>query len=257
MLATTTSMSARLYRAISSAAMRSTFWRWNALGCAWTSANTKRSWIAAMRRSRAAVDGSGVCAVAALAPSSSASARSCFPIIGLPRTTLRRRMYRHCIYCKSDLGSNEVIEHFPLGRRLAFDGERGRLWVICRHCRRWNLSPIEERWEAIEDCERQYRKTTTRLATEHIGLARLPEGLDLVRIGRPQRPEFAAWRYGDQLVQRRRRTWVLAGVGVADRWHLGRRGRAWSGQHSPAVPLTGCCACPIGRVKLSWKGKPR
>ena len=46
------------------------------------------------------------------------------------------------------------------------------------------------------------------------GLARHPEGLELVRIGEPMRPEFAAWRYGDQF-GRRRRNAVLIGTGVA------------------------------------------
>ena len=121
-------------------------------------------------------------------------------------------MFTHCIYCKSELGSNDAIEHFPIGRRLAFDSERGRLWVICRHCNRWNLSPLEERWEAIDECERLYSQTRTRLATENIGLARVKEGSDLVRIGKPQRPEFAAWRYGQELVRRRRKDWMAAGV---------------------------------------------
>jgi hypothetical protein len=121
-------------------------------------------------------------------------------------------MFRHCIYCKSELGSNDAIENFPIGRRLAFDSERGRLWAICRHCNRWNLSPLEERWEAINECERLYSQTRTRLATENVGLARLKEGTDLVRIGQPQRPEFAAWRYGQELVRRRRKDWVAAGV---------------------------------------------
>ena len=114
-------------------------------------------------------------------------------------------MYRHCIYCKSDLASNEVIERFPIGRRLAFDAARGRLWVVCRHCYRWNLTPLDERWEAIESCERLYQDTRTRLATDNIGLARVADGTDLVRIGQPQRPEFAAWRYGDHLVKQYRR----------------------------------------------------
>jgi len=39
-------------------------------------------------------------------------------------------------------------------------------------------------------------------------MARHPEGLELVRIGKPLRPEFAAWRYGDQFGRRRRRTIV-------------------------------------------------
>jgi hypothetical protein len=114
-------------------------------------------------------------------------------------------MYRHCLYCKSDLAANEVCESFPVGRRLAFDEARGRLWVVCTHCTRWNLSPLEERWEAIEDCDRAFRAARRRVSTENIGLAALPEGLELVRVGRPERTEFAAWRYGRQLLRRRRR----------------------------------------------------
>jgi hypothetical protein len=56
------------------------------------------------------------------------------------------------------------------------------------------------------------------VATDNIGLARIGEGLELVRIGRPLRPEFAAWRYGDQFGIRRRRTMIRTGaamVGVA------------------------------------------
>lgn len=123
-------------------------------------------------------------------------------------------MYSTCIYCHQPLGSNQVLEEFPVGRRLAFDGAKGRLWVVCRSCERWNLSPLETRWEAIEGCERLFRSTRRRVSTDHIGLARLPEGLELVRIGEPLRPEFAAWRYGDQFGRRRRRSYLVAG-GVA------------------------------------------
>ncbi|HKN68374.1 MAG TPA: hypothetical protein VJW73_18945 [Gemmatimonadaceae bacterium] len=120
-------------------------------------------------------------------------------------------MYSSCIFCHSSLGSNEAIDAFPVGRRLAFDPDRGRLWVVCLHCRQWNLSPLEERWEAVEQCERRFRATRVRVSTDEIGLARLREGLDLVRIGRPQRPEFAAWRYGEQLGRRRIRAFAVAG----------------------------------------------
>ena len=61
-------------------------------------------------------------------------------------------MFKTCMFCTRPLGTNEVIEHFPVGRRLAFDAERGRLWVVCRKFERWNLSPLEERWEAVEMC---------------------------------------------------------------------------------------------------------
>jgi hypothetical protein len=123
-------------------------------------------------------------------------------------------MYRTCLFCNGHLGANEVVEAFPVGRRLAFDASRGRLWVVCFRCLRWNLTPLEERWEAIETCERLYRATRRRVSTGHIGLARVQERLELIRIGEPERPEFAAWRYGGVLRSRRRR-WVAAGAATS------------------------------------------
>ena len=123
-------------------------------------------------------------------------------------------MYSTCLFCNANLGTNEVIESFPVGRRLAFDQANGRLWVVCRKCERWNLSPLEERWEAIESCERLFRDTRLRVSTDNIGLARVGGGLELVRIGPALRPEFAAWRYGDQFGRRRRRRMVRVGLGV-------------------------------------------
>jgi hypothetical protein len=127
----------------------------------------------------------------------------------------RRLVYSTCLFCKRTLDANAVVEHFPIGRRLAFDAAKGRLWVICAYCGRWNLSPLEERWEAIEECERQFRATTVRVSTPNIGLARLSEGLELIRIGAPLRPEFAAWRYGQQIDRRRRKAHIVAGSGIA------------------------------------------
>jgi len=124
-------------------------------------------------------------------------------------------MYATCLFCSELLGSNEALEAFPVGRRLAFDSAKGRLWVVCRKCERWNLSPLDERWEAIEQAERLYRDTRKRVATDNIGLAKLHDGTTLVRIGAPLRPEFAAWRYGDQFGRRRKRQILLTGGGIA------------------------------------------
>jgi hypothetical protein len=124
-------------------------------------------------------------------------------------------MFTKCIFCHNDLGANEIIERFPIGRRLAFDEAKGRLWVVCTSCSRWNLTPIEERWEAIEDCERRFRTTHLRLSTDHIGLARLSEGLELVRVGKPQRPEMAAWRYGAKFRARRIKALAWQGASYA------------------------------------------
>jgi hypothetical protein len=117
------------------------------------------------------------------------------------------------MFCNQPLGQNQVVEHFPIGRRLAFDSGKGRLWVVCRKCERWNLTPIEERWEAIEDCERIYHGIRTRVSTDNVGLARHREGTELVRIGEPLRPEFAAWRYGDQFGRRRKKA-IMMGAGA-------------------------------------------
>ena len=123
-------------------------------------------------------------------------------------------MYAHCLFCTSALGHNESIEHFPVGRRLAYDPVKGRLWVICRTCEQWNLTPLEVRWEAIEQAESLYRQSRLRIATENIGLAQLSEGLELVRIGTPPKLELAGWRYGDQFGRRRRKYFARTGIGM-------------------------------------------
>ena len=124
-------------------------------------------------------------------------------------------MFTTCIFCNRPLGRNEAVETLQVGRRLAFDGNKGRLWVVCPRCERWNLTPLEERWEAIEECERHFRECRLRMSTDNVGLAKLKEGLVLVRIGEPLRPEFAAWRYGDQFGRRRKRAILYTTAGVA------------------------------------------
>jgi hypothetical protein len=115
--------------------------------------------------------------------------------------------------------------------------------VVCRKCERWNLTPLEERWEAIEECERAFRATKLRVSTDEIGLARVAEGLELVRIGAPQRPEMAAWRYGDQFGRRMRRNALLTGGGM-----VGVAAVVWGG---PALGLfTGSA---VGFMNLSFQ----
>ena len=108
-------------------------------------------------------------------------------------------MYSTCIFCRTSLGRNQQIEAFPIGQRLAFDTHRGRLWVVCRVCQRWNLTPLEQRWEAIEWCERTLRTHRPIAATDEIALFRLNSGLELVRIGSAPWREVAAWRYGKRI----------------------------------------------------------
>jgi hypothetical protein len=111
-------------------------------------------------------------------------------------------VYSTCLFCHADLGRNESIATLAIGRRIAFDALKGRLWVVCTTCGRWNLTPLEERWEAVEQCERLFRSTRLRVATDNIGLAQPRYGFELVRIGKALRPEIAAWRYGSKLLSR-------------------------------------------------------
>ncbi|HEX2078023.1 MAG TPA: hypothetical protein VHG08_09945 [Longimicrobium sp.] len=111
-------------------------------------------------------------------------------------------MYRSCIYCSARLGANDAIERFPVGRSLAFDEAKGRLWAVCPRCARWNLAPIHERWEAIEDAERLFRDARVRVQGENIGLVKVADGTRLIRIGKAPPGELAAWRYGRTLFRR-------------------------------------------------------
>ncbi|MDP2955486.1 MAG: hypothetical protein Q8N53_03625 [Longimicrobiales bacterium] len=112
-------------------------------------------------------------------------------------------MYTRCLVCSTPFEPNETLERLPLGRRLAFDPARGRLWAICRACKRWSLAPIEERWEALEELERLTRDKA-RLLSQTDNIALLKSGnLEIVRVGRANLTEESWWRYGRELTSRR------------------------------------------------------
>lgn len=129
------------------------------------------------------------------------------------------RVYSTCISCHTPLGKNQVLEPFPVGRRLAFDPHKGRLWVLCSSCRAWNLAPLEERWEAVEAAERLFERATIGSSTENVALGRVADGTEVLRVGRVSRPEMAAWRYSDRLLGRwkkyQREYWIIAGGSAA------------------------------------------
>lgn len=106
------------------------------------------------------------------------------------------------------------METFPVGRRLAFDAWKGRLWAVCGRCRRWNLAPIEERWEAVEELERSFRDSRLRAHSENVGVAKMPDGTRLIRVGDAVPLELATWRYGDALRRNRRKALLGTAAGV-------------------------------------------
>ncbi len=104
----------------------------------------------------------------------------------------------HCAFCQTTLPPGPPWAPEP-GQRLAFDPTKGRLWTVCPTCRRWNLTPLEDRWETLEACERAVRDSgRVRMRTRHLSLVRVSEG-ELIRIGTPPRSEFVDWRYGPRL----------------------------------------------------------
>lgn len=96
-----------------------------------------------------------------------------------------------CVFCDYDLDDPRT--------RPAYDPWLGRLWRVCPSCKRWNVTPLEERWEAMEEYERSARDAgRSVLRTEHLDLVETGSG-QLIRVGRAPRPELAGWRYGDIL----------------------------------------------------------
>src|SRR5213082_1401665 len=121
-------------------------------------------------------------------------------------------MYRTCAFCNGTLDGDGGPSGLGVGRRLAFDEWKGRLWVICPRCSRWNLAPLDDRLERIE--------ALAPAATDQVALIRW-HGYDLVRVGKPRRLELAAWRYGERLRARRQEQlkfvvpMTVAAVGLA------------------------------------------
>jgi len=111
-------------------------------------------------------------------------------------------MYRTCAFCNGRLDGNGGPTDLGVGRRLAFDEWKGRLWVICPRCSRWNLAPLDDRLERIEALARAAGEGRVAAATDQVALIRW-RGYDLVRVGKPRRLELATWRYGERLRARR------------------------------------------------------
>ena len=143
-------------------------------------------------------------------------------------------MFKHCLVCHTPFPRNEELEYFSTSARVAYDAERGRLWAVCRSCKRWSLAPIEERWEALEELEKAVTDRAKLLSqTDNVALLRVGE-LDVVRVGRANLTEEAWWRYGRELTHRAARHQKLtfigtaaAGAAIAGGWASG--GIGWLG----------------------------
>ena len=133
-------------------------------------------------------------------------------------------MFKRCLVCHSPFHENESLERFPLGTRIAYDPSRGRLWAVCKDCKRWSLAPIEERWEALDELEKLARDRSRLLSqTENISLLRAGP-LEIVRVGKANLAEQAWWRYGKELTRRRQKFKTLSTAGA-----IGAGAAIWGG----------------------------
>jgi len=152
-------------------------------------------------------------------------------------------LYTRCLVCGVPFPANEMLEYLPRGERVAYDPEKGRLWAVCKHCKRWSLTPIQDRWEALEELEKLVTDKARLLhQTDNVALMRAGP-LEIVRVGRANLSEEAWWRYGRELTRRRESYKKLTfastvAVGAAAWGGMATGGISWLGawliwEHAP------------------------
>lgn len=163
-------------------------------------------------------------------------------------------MFTTCLRCDRDLGRNTDLHYLPIGRRIAFDRVRGRIWVICLRCGQWNLVPIESRWEALEECDRVAPHAEVRVNGGEMGFAGLASGTELLRVGGLPDSDIANWRYGPRMQWRKR---VIQGVAATLCGLTIIVGTlAWRKTH--ALAFAGWASLFIGTFGYSlWRSPPR
>jgi hypothetical protein len=95
-------------------------------------------------------------------------------------------MFSRCGFCNAAFDGDGGPSGLGVGRRIAFDEWKGRLWVVCPKCGRWNLTPFDDRLERIEAVARAASQGRIAASTEQVALIRW-ERYDFVRIGKPPR----------------------------------------------------------------------
>jgi hypothetical protein len=131
-------------------------------------------------------------------------------------------MFSSCAFCNAAFDGDGGPSGLGVGRRIAFDEWKGRLWVVCPRCSRWNLTPFDDRLERIEAVARAASQGRVAASTLQVSLIRW-ERYDFVRVGKPPRIELATWRYGERLRNRQRErmkvvvplTVAAIGLGIA------------------------------------------
>jgi hypothetical protein len=128
------------------------------------------------------------------------------------------------------------------------------MWVICPQCGQWNLVPLEERWEALEESEQIAQSAETRASGPSLGFARTRQGLELLQVGSLSSTDIANWRYGRRLQKRQSLSLSVLGALLLLGIVLGVR--AGLGARSPGfgIYIAGFAVIWLGFV---WYRPPR
>src|SRR3989442_725828 len=93
-------------------------------------------------------------------------------------------MFSSCGFCNAAFDGDGGPSGLGVGRRIAFDEWKGRLWVVCPRCSRWNLTPFDDRLERIEAVARAASLGRVAASTAQVSL--IPwQRYDFVRVGKP------------------------------------------------------------------------
>src|SRR5438552_18209253 len=92
-------------------------------------------------------------------------------------------MFSSCAFCNAAFDGDGGPSGLGVGRRIAFDEWKGRLWVVCPRCSRWNLTPYDDRLERIEAVARTASLGRVAASTAQVSLIRW-QRYDFVRVGK-------------------------------------------------------------------------
>ena len=143
-----------------------------------------------------------------------------------------------CAFCDAGIPKNDLLKEFPVGKRIAYDPERGRLWSVCPQCRQWNMAALDaaEQAAVVEQLDLRYFMAPKRSENGGIGTVELGEGVSLVRVETRDRRAVAAWRFGRTFPLRRAR-WLALIVLIG--WFSNRDWDGWLLEHPLAAVMVG------------------
>lgn len=121
-----------------------------------------------------------------------------------------------CAFCDGRIEPGDAVADVSLGRTVAFDAARRRVWNVCARCGQWNLVALDlaELDAVIAELELRYFATSKRSERDGVGVGEERDGVSLVRLADATWKQSAAWRFGRRL-RARRRWWLAYVAGLA------------------------------------------